>query len=347
MTNDNFGGPNFDDVPAAVAKAHGVLTGVLDQSDIQDRVLRVAEPDKEAQKYVRKEHKGDAAAATIGKIGSNLFAKKRPDKGSVSVYRGYVDEQMAAGKPLLFRIPVGPIKNMNLCGLTEQRPDIAEYLMFAQLARFSHAIASIYPHGVQVQIVPDSVRSEKANGTPKAFSQSYINGLSALAAEMGVDQWIQIEHGQQRLWDHYNVDVYTAEAEAQLIQEMQSGVLAGRWRNAVQQAGLNFRMDPAGNVTEQTLRSAWDYMEAHRSEILSGMWAPGDSFPVLMANHPNSYQLFTMGDKRTQLPWQIKAPVSLLDGTDERALLPSILVAESGHSVRPAILSEPRQIAYA
>jgi hypothetical protein len=97
--------------------------------------------------------------AVVEKLGSTSFCKRRPE--NTAPFLEYVQRQYEQGQPLTFRVPFGPLKNMNRCG-AEQLPDIAEYLTMIQLARMADALTGLYPHGIKVQLVPDDQRARKA-----------------------------------------------------------------------------------------------------------------------------------------------------------------------------------------
>ena len=268
-------------------------------------------------------HRRGVVDAVIDKIGSNSFAKRRPKE--TADYNAYVKKRYEAGEALLFRIPVGPVKNM-IRHSGPQMPDIAEYLMFVQLARFAAAIAPLYPHGVKIQIVPDDVRARAANLCPDDYVASYIGGLRRLVDAMTFSEWLQVEDGQMRLCDLYKVARYREAAETKLLdwKANEPESFTSRWEAALENARKNFPVEQSDDSEAEIAASAWRYMVAHQSEILSGMWSPVDAFPMVYANHPNCYQLFSMGAKKTKLPWQISLPVDLLDAAQVPACLQSL-----------------------
>lgn len=316
QNQDSFQQFNADkDVALAKAFHHEFLLSVENAS----YGLKVLKVPQWAQQILRKKKR---EVAIIEKIGSNSFAKRRPQ--DIGPYTEYVQKRLVAEEPLLFRIPVGPLKNMYL-GDGNQLPDLAEYLMLVQLARFAMAIASLYPHGVQIQLVPDDVRARAANKCPEQFTQEYITSLRRLVSSLQFDPWLKVENGQARLCDMYNVMRYREEAERKLSvwKEKEAESFAERWEIAIENARKNFVITKDEQYEAEIAASAWRYMVAHQSEILSGMWSPKDIFPLVYANHPNCYQIFSLGTKKTKLPWQIALPISLLNNEE----CPSALLA--------------------
>ncbi len=59
------------------------------------------------------------------------------------------------------------------------------------------------------------------------------------------------------------------------------------------------------------------YLVAHKAEMLSGMWSPVDALPLVYANHPDNFQLYTMGRGLTKLPWQVRLPFAALTAQEE------------------------------
>lgn len=256
--------------------------------------------------------KQGSVSAVLDKVGSNAFVKRKP--ADRAQYKSYIEDRYSEKKPLQFRIPIGPIKNMNVCG-DRQSPDIAEYLMFVQLSRFAETIAELYPFGIKIDVVPDDVRAKYANLCPQAYIDQYITGLKNFVNELGFSSWLNVENGQMRLCDIYKVQSYLKEAETHLKnwQQKNPETFAIKWSSALENARKNFKVANQDNTEHEVSASAWNYMVAHMSEILSGMWSPKDVFPMVYANHPNNYQLFTMGQKKTQLPWQISIPAAAAD----------------------------------
>lgn len=251
------------------------------------------------------------AGAVIEKAGSRAYVKRRPD--DASGFLAYVESRHAAKAPLLFRVGFGPIKNANHCGPLLE-PDWAEYLTLAQLMRMLGGISSLYPHGLRAEIVPDDLRSCTSNLCPASRAQRYIGGLQRMVADMGLADVITVENGQNRLYKRYNVPAYYDAANAALEcwrQDDPQG-FATRFAAAVENAGKNIYC-AREKTADEIETSAWRYLAAHRAEVLSGLWSPGDAFPLRYGNHPNSYQIYTYGFKKTKLPWQIALPLHLLD----------------------------------
>lgn len=250
------------------------------------------------------------AGAVIEKAGSRNFVKRRPE--DETAFQAYVQKQTDAKQPLLFRVGFGPLKNVNNCGC-RQSPDWAEYLAVIQLTRMLHALAGVYPYGIKAQIVPDDLRSRSANHCPEIYIEQYIAGLQDLVARMGLWNMISVERGQAKLYAQYDVPSYR-EAALQALKAWQKKdpeAFAARFETAMENARKNLLC--TDELTQEDIEiSAWNYLIAHRAEMLSGLWSPGDAFPLRYANHPNSYQIYTIGLKKTKLPWQIELPVSLI-----------------------------------
>lgn len=301
------------DVLKAVDEAMLYLQCFKADMQITAAGLHVLRPEKWALQAVRRQ---GVVQATLDKIGSNAFVKRRPE--NIDSYSHYVARQYASQQPLQFRVPVGPLKNMICCG-DYQVPDIAEYLMFVQLARFASAVAQIYPYGVKVQVVPDDVRARAANQCPDRYVRSYVSSMRLMIELLGLSGWLQAEDGQTRLCDLYKVHHYQQQAEQSLRhwRHQDPEAFAERWQSAQDNARKNYPL-PAGledHYRETAIAdSAWRYMLAHQCEILSGMWSTQDAFPMVYANHRNNYQLFSMGQKRTKLPWQLALPADMLVG---------------------------------
>jgi hypothetical protein len=260
-----------------------------------------------APKLVRRH---GVAGAVIEKAGSRAFVKRRPE--NPSAFQAYVEKQLNEKAPLLFRVGFGPLKNTNHCGPL-QEPDWAEYLTLIQLTRMMHGVAQVYPHGVKAEIVPDDLRTCGSNLCPASRTTKYISGLQAMVKSVGLSNAITVENGQRRLYARYNVQAYQEEAAAALNywKEKDPSAFEAKWASSVENAGKNIYC-AREKTTEEIESAAWRYLVAHRAEILSGLWSPGDAFPLRYANHVNSYQIYTFGFKKTKLPWQIALPLSLL-----------------------------------
>lgn len=265
-------------------------------------------PGKVEQKFIRQT--GGIAAAIVAKLGSNSVAKRRPR--DTTAFRIHVQDRLDAGKPLLLRIGAGPVKNVQHCG-GQQEPDLAEFLMLTQLARTVRAVASLYPHGVKVQMVPDDKRGGEANLWPPEFGQRYIAGLQSLGGFLGYDGWLTIEDGQARLYAQYRVASFRAAAEDELRAWARTDPAAyqAQFSYAANKAFDN--LVAACQVTPEAAQaSAWRYLVALKAEELSGIFAPRDAFPLRYGRHHNSFQLYTMGPGLTKLPWQVALPRTLL-----------------------------------
>jgi len=264
--------------------------------------------------------KKGVAAAVIEKAGSLTFTKRRPD--DTAAFLRHVQACCDRQAPLLFRVAFGPLKNVNCCGGC-QAPDLAEYLTVIQLARFMAAIAPLYPHGVKIQLVPDDLRARKANLCCETMTRTYITGLRHLVRSLAFGDWIEVEDGEARLYRHYRVPDYhqAAEARLQAWKESDPESYAMKWQSAVENADKNLSRSLPGDRADAVSAAARRYLAAHQAEILSGMWSPQDAFPLIFANHPNTYQIYSLGHKKSKLPWQICLPVSLLDRTSLKSAL--------------------------
>ena len=255
--------------------------------------------------------KNRIAKTVIEKIGSLTFVKRRPE--DAKSYLHYVDACLEKEEPLVFRVGFGPIKNVNL-NVTDQNPDFAEYLTLIQLARVMLAIGSLYPYGVKVQLVPDSLRAQAANSYPPEHVKRYIDGLRRIVQGLSFDKWFCVEDGQQRLYDLYRVNDYWDAAE----ESMRAGNCAesfefsDKWNKAYKNAKKNIHSVSNDNDDAAVKESAWRYLVGHRAEILSGLWSADDAFPLRYGCHPGFYQIYSLGYKKTKMAWQISLPLSLL-----------------------------------
>lgn len=249
--------------------------------------------------------------AVIEKIGSLTFVKRRPE--DVTPFLRHVQDAYEAQRPLFFRVAFGPLKNMQ-CNGANQNPDLAEYLTVIQLARFMMQVAPLYPHGIKVQLVPDDKRAQCANRCPSCYTHCYIVGLRDMVKALGFADWLQVEEGQTRLYAEYRVPDYMAAAEGKILhwQKNDPESFAARWATAMENAGRNIAPEQANDDAGEVSSAAWRYLVAHQAEILSGLWSAPQVFPLVYANHPNNYQLYSLGHKKTKLPWQIALPVNLV-----------------------------------
>lgn len=299
-------------VAKAVSEAHAFFNVFCQEYDFSNQSIQCKKQPLWARQLV---NKSGLVMALVEKIGSNSFVKRRPeDKTSFIEYiKRCVDSQ----KIIQFRIPIGPVKNMNLSG-EDQYPDIAEYLMFIQLARFAAAVSAIYPFGIRIELVPDDVRAKAANDCPDHYVRSYVDTMRRMVVSMGFQEWLHVETGQMRLCEMYKVSQYREEAEKKLIELRDKNDLnfSQRWINALENAKKNFVVKDHANAEKEIAAAAWRYLVAHQSEILSGMWYPIDAFPMVYAHHPHNYQLFSMGAKQTKLPWQVVVPIDSIESLE-------------------------------
>lgn len=268
----------------------------------------VGRPGKAEQKFIRQA--GGIAAAVVAKLGSNSVAKRRPDDNAP--FLSHVQSRLDAGEPLLLRLGAGPVKNVQHYG-AQQAPDLAEFLMLTQLARTVSAVATLYPHGVKVQMVPDDKRGGDANLWPPEYGQRYIGGLQRLTRALGHDGWLSIENGQERLYAQYRVPEFKQAAEETLRRWADSDPAAYQAKMAKMAAKAGDNLVGGAQISPAAAEaSAWRYLVALKAEEMSGIFAPRDAFPLRYGNHPNSFQLYTMGSGLTKLPWQVALPVALL-----------------------------------
>ena len=278
----------------------------LVRSRAGDRGLHLTHRPDWAEKYIRRS--ASVPQAVLDKLGSNSFSKRRPEHALP--FLQYVKRQYEAKAALAFRLVVGPVKNVLLAGDC-QAPDFAEYLMFVQLARLMEAIAGIYPHGIRVQMIPDDLRGRIANGWPARYGSDYITGLARMNDELQFGGWLQVESGQARLYELYDVESHVEAAKAEVVS---SPDYPKQLAAACIKAQQNLvACDPSQCTESAVCESAKRYLVRHRAEMLSGMWSPTDAFPLVCANHPGNYQLFTMAGGLTKLPWQVVLPFSALD----------------------------------
>jgi hypothetical protein len=264
--------------------------------------LRIARLPEWGEKLIRRS--GGVPQAVIAKLGSNLFSKRRPQ--DTSSFLSYIEKRYGEGTPLELRIVVGPVKNVRRCG-AEQDPDLAEYLMFVQLSRLMEALVSLYPHGIRVRMIPDDLRGKIANGWPGAYSVRYISGLRRMVRELRFEGWLEVEEGQARLYDQYNVQKYFEVANESVLKAADYRL---KLAQACHNARENFVAFGEMEIPDAVLHnSAMRYLVSYEAETLSGMWSAEDALPLIYASHPGQYQLYTMGQGITKLPWQIRLPL--------------------------------------
>lgn len=258
------------------------------------------------EKWVRRH--GNTPDAVYAKLGSNRFSKRRAT--DPTRFLEYLNRQYQEELPLLFRLGAGPVKNVRQYGAS-QAPDLAEYLMLVQLARVMEAVAAIYPYGVRVQMIPDDIRGRHANSWREEYGRRYIAGLQCMVRELGFAAWLEVENGQSRVYDRYNVDAYRDVAEKQVLC---SPDFQKKFETACLKAQQNLVLSQESKAGKQAVReSAIRYLIANQAEALSGMWTPQDAFPLRYAHHDHHFQLFTMGSGLTKLPWQIQLPLTGLE----------------------------------
>jgi hypothetical protein len=289
---------NFD-LRSAIAAARQTLAELKQVTSCENGILKIQKVPFWATQTLRK---SEPIAATLKKIGSGSFARRRPVVEKP--YFDYISSRYKSASPLQFRLGCGPLKNIHVCG-SNQRPDVSEYLMLAQLASFAQAIAALYPYGLNVQIIPDDERACGANGCPKEYTNSYITGLTELVSQTGLSGWLTLEQGQSQICKNYCVASYLSAAEEKLLKQSKTEGFASRWERAVANALQNVYPAP---THEQAQKAAWRYLVLHEAELMSGIWSIGDYFPLRYGRHDGFFQLFTMKENQTQLPWQISLP---------------------------------------
>ena len=291
----------------AVAEAQDFHKKFLVTTHVTEHGLITSDKPDWAKSILRKKSCSDAV---VEKVGAAILAKRRPS--DIAPYCTYVQDCFDRKEPITFRIVFGPLKNVNL-PMCQQSPDLAEYLTFVHLTRLLSAVSILYPYGVKAHIVPDNMRAQTANRCPVESVRSYINGLIKLADGLGFNKWMTIEEDQMRLYEDYHVEKYRMQAEEQLQQwkQMDATSFDVKWQSACWNARKNIPKAYADDINEVE-SAAWRYLITHRAEILSGMWSPGEAFPLIYANHPNAYQIYSLDYKKTKLPWQIALPTSLL-----------------------------------
>ena len=299
-------GFSLNQLHAHIRKAQKFHTRFLAQTHCHQGIVSVIRSSPEAAKRIRRS--GGIAQAVIEKLGSNAIAKRRPADGAD--FLRYIAASLASQKILQLRVVVGPVKNTVRYG-TYQQADLAEYLALIQLARVVEAIALLYPYGIRVQLVPDDARGMMANQWPSAYGRRYIQSLQQMVCDLQFNPWLTVEDGQQQLYRDYKVADYFVKARALVLNDVN---FAADFAAACSRAKENrFTLD-TNKLSEETIKdSALQYLIAHRAEILSGMWSPVDALPLVYANHAGNYQLYTLGQGITKLPWQIRLPFTLLD----------------------------------
>lgn len=320
---------------ATLEKAAGVMQkfhGAFSQSiKASAGVLSVCDTLPQDTKFIRR--CGGIAEAVLQKLGSHAFTKRRPE--DTAPYLAYLQKRCDEEASLHFRIVVGPVKNVRRYG-AQQEPDLAEYLMLMQLARLMEAVARIYPYGVRVQLVPDDLRGRIANDWPEEYSRRYIRGLWQMVRELQFHHWLEVEPGQARLYEEYNVPKYLPEAKEEVVADPHFSL---HLTQACLKARENLITQGAAAVSASLIReSAMRYLVCHKAEILSGMWSPEDAFALIYANHPGNFQLYTMKQGVTKLPWQVKLPFECLAGRQSS-------YEKSRHSPSDIALIEPHACA--
>lgn len=302
-------GLTVTELRARVIDAQDFHVRFLEAAQCDARGLHIAETPQWAEKLIRRSV--NVAHAALAKLGSNTIAKRRPEE--TQAFLDHIAQCFEAQAPLRLRVVFGPVKNVQRYG-AYQSADMAEYLTLIQLGRVAETIAAIYPHGVRIEIVPDDKRGSIANGWPQAFSAQYIDSMQRMAKELQFDSWMHVEDGQARLYKHYGVDTHTHAATMEVMADAQ---FAAKLERACDHARENL-FSQGNKLSELDVRdSAMRYLVAHKAEMLSGMWSPVDALPLVYANHPDNFQLYTMGRGLTKLPWQVRLPFTALTAQDD------------------------------
>ena len=314
-----------------IIHAHTTLMRVHDTTltSPEGASLLGIKPTAAEQKFIRKS--GGVPAAVVAKLSANSITKRRPEDRTA--FLAYVQHQYESQQPLEFRLGLGPVKNVKHYG-ANQTPDVAEFLMLTQLGHVMSAVATLHPHGVKVEMVPDDKRGADANQWPKEYGERYISGMQKLVQRMGFDSWLHIEDGQERLYKKYDVLGFRAAAEESLTRwaTANPAAYAEKMERATGKALDNMvaHSHNQKNIQHEAHQSAWRYMIALKAEELSGIFAPRDVFPLRYAHHANSFQLYTMGEGQTKLPWQIALPLEAAD-TSAQAHAASFLLPRPQH----------------
>jgi hypothetical protein len=308
-------GLTVEKLSKAVGQASAFLKrfGEISYSTAADSHLPPIKPTASEQKFIRQN--GGVPEAVVAKLGSNSIAKRKPVGEQREMFLLHVRKQHEVKQPLLFRLGTGPVKNVHLYG-DNQTPDLAEYMMLANLARIMTTVSSLYPYGVKVEMVPDDKRGGTANLWPAEYGRRYVAGLRELTERLNFSHWLQIEDGQERLYQHYNVPAFHAAAEEHLRRQQKVDPVgfAAMLEVAAKKASDNLVTTSLTQPATQAeaADSAWRYLIALKAEDMSGIFAPHDAFPLRYGNHPNSFQIYTMGEGHTKLPWQIALPHELI-----------------------------------
>jgi hypothetical protein len=297
-------GLTVTELRARIIDAQDFHVRFRESTQCDSRGLQVRNAPAWAEKLIRRS--ANTAQAVLAKLGSNIIAKRRPEE--TQAFLDYVTRRLEAKSPLVLRVVFGPVKNVQRYG-DYQSADMAEYLTLMQLARLAETMAAIYPHGVRVEIVPDDKRGGIANGWPQAYSGQYIASLQCMVKDLQFDSWMIVEDGQARLYAQYGVDAHTHAATLEVMADAQ---FVAKLERACDHARENL-FSQEKNLSELDVRdSAMRYLVAHKAEMLSGMWSPIDALPLVFANHPDNFQLYTMGRGLTKLPWQVCLPFAAL-----------------------------------
>ena len=309
------------EVRARVIDAQDFHARFLEGTRCDARGLHLVEIPSWAEKHIRRS--ANVPHAVLAKLGSNMIAKRRPEEAQS--FLDFITRCFAARETLPLRVVFGPVKNVRRYGAC-QSADMAEYLTLVQLARVAEMIAAIYPYGVRVEIVPDDKRGGIANGWPQSFSAQYIASLRSMVKELQLARWMQVEDGQARLYEQYRVQDFTPAATAEVLADAD---LEAKLERARYHARENLFSQESDILAEHEVQdSAMRYLVAHKAECLSGMWSPVDALPLVYANHPDNFQLYTMGRGLTKLPWQVKLPfAALVMQEDNLAPLPMMQCA--------------------
>ena len=314
-------GLGINELRARLIDAQDFHVRFLEAAQCDEQGLHLAQMPPWAEKLIRRST--NVAHAVLAKLGSNTVAKRRPEEKQA--FLDHIARCVEAQTPLTLRIVFGPVKNVRRYG-SYQSADMAEYLTLMQLGRVAETIAAIYPHGLRIQIVPDDKRGGIANAWPQAFSKQYIRSLQNMVKELQFDAWMQVEDGQARLYEQYGVENFTHAATMEVMADAGFHAKLERARNHARENLFSYNN---GNLPEHEVQdSAMRYLVAHKAEMLSGIWSPIDAVPLVYANHPDNFQLYTMGRGMTKLPWQVRLPFDALSLMDDSPVpLPAMLFA--------------------
>jgi pyoverdine/dityrosine biosynthesis protein Dit1 len=87
------------------------------------------------------------------------------------------------GRPIRVLVSYGPLKNLNAD--TYSRADGAAFFAFCHLVAWHNKVQTVYPPGLQFQIVFDDETMLLANGADRGLLGAYTTSLAELIRVMG------------------------------------------------------------------------------------------------------------------------------------------------------------------